>query len=288
MIGVTPIEATRFSFEAMGVTVELLADASGSEVDAAFADVADEFERLEQVFSRFRPDSELSRLNLQGSATASPELLEVVEAAVAARASSGGRFDPAVHDALVACGYDRTFSQIEDEDDRRPPGQTAPCGGSISIDQARGVITLGRGARIDLGGIAKGYAVDRACDLLGSVSPCLVNAGGDLAVRGLLTGDPWPVGVETAGEPLTLGLASGALATSGCDYRRWRRGGEEMHHLIDPTTGRPAVTDLLRVTAAGRTAVEAEIRAKCLLLAGEQDGPRGGESIGHPQRPDHP
>lgn len=269
MKSAVPHAPARFTFRAMGIQVELLAERSGPAVEAAFAAVVEEFERLEQIFSRFRPESELSVLNREGRAVVSGELFDVLESALEARESSGGRFDPTVHDALVSCGYDRTFGEVSAHDPG-PAGEPVPGGGVVALDRQRRLVELGTRARIDLGGIAKGYAVDRACDLLAETTPCLVNAGGDLAVRGGLAGGPWPVGVEATGESVTLGLGQGALATSGSDYRRWRRGGVEMHHLIDPRTGLPARSDLLRVTAAGTSAVEAEIRTKCLFLAGER------------------
>ncbi|MHB8470804.1 MAG: FAD:protein FMN transferase, partial [Gaiellaceae bacterium] len=97
-----------------------------------------------------------------------------------------------------------------------------------------------------------------------TAGPCLVNAGGDIATRG----GAWPVGVETAGEPLTVELRDAGLATSGRDRRRWRRDGRELHHLIDPRTGEPAETDLLRVTVIAPDAIEAEVAATSLFLAG--------------------
>ena len=101
----------------------------------------------------------------------------------------------------------------------------------------------------------------------GDDGPCLVNAGGDIAVRG----GAWPVAVS---DDLTVELTRGAIATTGRDRRRWRRAGEEYHHLIDPCTGRPAETDLLGVTVVADTAVEAEVLAKVAFLGGEVDVPR--------------
>ena len=98
-------------------------------------------------------------------------------------------------------------------------------------------------------------------------SDTAVNAGGDLAVRG----GAWPVGVA---EDLTLELSHGGIATSGRDRRRWRRDGEELHHLIDPKTGRPAESDLLRVTVVAGSAVEAEVLAKAAFLGADVDVPR--------------
>ena len=261
----------RRTFRAMGTEMELLveADSAAGALEAA----EQEFHRLEALLSRFREDSEMSRLNRDGALDAGPDLCRVVELALAARERTGGRFDPTVHDALVAAGYDRSFEQID-------PRCQAPClapgvaGGAVSIAGTR--IELSPGVRLDLGGIGKGYAAERAAEILATAGPCLVNAGGDIATRG----GSWPVGVETATEPLTLELSRGGLATSGRDRRRWRRNGRELHHLIDPRTGAPAETDLLRVTVIAPDAVEAEVAAKSLFLAGAERAAREADGAG--------
>ena len=255
----------RRSFNAMGTDVEVLLDAPESATAAAALEgVEAEFERLEQILSRFRPDSELSRLNAAGRLhAASDDLVRVIELALEARAETDGLFDPTVHDALVAAGYDRTFDDIAA--DGAAVVSATRCGGEVRV--VGRTIELEPGIHIDLGGIGKGYAVDRACDLLAPAGPCLVNAGGDLAVRG----GAWPVGVATG---LTLELSRGAIATSGRDRRRWQRGVEELHHLIDPTTGRPAETDLVRVTVVAASATEADVLAKVAFLGAAVDAPR--------------
>jgi thiamine biosynthesis lipoprotein len=255
----------RSSFRAMGTDVELFLDAEPSAAnELALTRAEQEFERLELIFSRFRPDSELSALNREGVLAAGDELVEVTRLAVEARERTGGRFDPTVHDALVSAGYDRSFEEVASDGDS---AARRPCGGDVRIDGRR--IALERGFRLDLGGIAKGYAVDRATGVLAQSGPALVNAGGDLAGRGRL----WPVGVETGDGELTLGLENHALATSGRDRRCWRRGGIEAHHLIDPATGAPAETRYLRVTVTAPTTVEAEIQAKAVFLGAEPEGP---------------
>lgn len=260
----------RHLFEAMGTTVDCLVAADGGEAARALLGVEAELARLEALLSRFRPASQLSELNRAGELDdAAPELVELVEAALAARVETDGRFDPTVHEALVAAGYDRTFAQVAPEGPAAPA--PARCGGGVSVDRDAGRIALEPGARLDLGGIAKGWAVDRACDRLAAVGPCLVNAGGDLAVRGTPPEGSWPVGLETPDGELVLGLEGGGLATSGRDRRRWRRGAEERHHLIDPATGRPGAGDLERVTVVAGSAAEAEVWAKALFLAGERD-----------------
>jgi thiamine biosynthesis lipoprotein len=253
----------RRSFRAMGTEVELLLAAAEGEAATAALDAAErEVRRLERLCSRFDPGSALTELNRTGSLV-SAELAALVRTALAAREQTGGLFDPTVHDAVRAAGYDRSFEAVPPDG----PGRRAaiPCGGEVTVDRDR--VVLAPGVRLDLGGIAKGYAVDRACALLAPAGPCLVNAGGDLAVHGA----SWPVGLE--GGP-TLALAEGAVATSGRDRRRWRRSGEERHHLIDPRTGRPADTVLLRVTVVASTAVEAEVLAKAAFLGAPIDCPR--------------
>jgi len=248
------------AFRAMGTTIELAVEAD----DADFAGAEAEFERLEQIMSRFRPESELSRLNRDGSLEASPELTDVVTLALEARERTNGRFDPTVHDALVAAGYDRTFDELPED------GGAAPipplCGGGVAVDGRR--ITLEPGVRLDLGGIGKGFAAEHVAEALAVSGPALVSAGGDVAVRGVPSAGAWAVAVD---ETLTLGLERGGVATSGVDRRRWRRGGAWQHHIVDPSTGRPARTDLVRVTAVGADAVDAEVLAKTLLLGGSAE-----------------
>ena len=249
------------TFRAMGTTIELHVEAD--DATAAFDAAEAEFERLEQVMSRFRPDSELSRLNDAGSLEVSSDLAEVVELALAARERTGGRFDPTVHDAVVGAGYDRTFDELPParDGDARP----APCLGDVAVAGRR--VSIAPGFRLDLGGIGKGYAAERVAELLALAGPSLVSAGGDVAVRGVPAEGIWPVAVD---DELTLGLEHGGLATSGTERRRWRVGGAVQHHLIDPRTGVPARTDLVRVTAIGRDAVDAEVLAKTLFLDGSR------------------
>jgi thiamine biosynthesis lipoprotein len=268
----------RHVFRALGTECELLLDVDpGPDAVLALATAEGEIRRLERLLSRFRPDSELSRLNEAGELEAGDDLLAVVRLALEARERTGGRFDPTVHDALVAAGYDRSFDDLQAGGACSPP---VPAGGAVRVQGRR--IELEPGVRLDLGGIGKGYAVDRAVVRLAGVGPCLVNAGGDLAVAGVPPGGVWPVGLETPAGEITLGVAEGALATSGRDRRRWRAGGEERHHLIDPATGRPAESDLVTVTVAARTAVEAEVAAKALFLAGERDAAAEADVLGFP------
>jgi thiamine biosynthesis lipoprotein len=255
----------------MGTTVEIYLEAPPSRFAAGVLEAAvSEFERLESLLSRFRPDSELSRLNRNGTVIAGPDLLRVLGDALDARETTGGRFDPTVHDALVEAGYDRSFELIAPDGTDGPSAPAgARCNGRVDVDRASGRVVVEDGFRIDLGGIAKGDAVERVGDLVAEAGPCLVNAGGDLSARGTPRAGFWPVGVETSEGVISLALRSGALATSGRDHRRWQVGARECHHLIDPRTGKPSQTDILRATVFAADASAAEVQAKNLLLAGE-------------------
>jgi thiamine biosynthesis lipoprotein len=267
------------TFRSMGTDVELLLDVDDPEsAAAAFADAEHEFGRIEERFSRFRSDSELSQLNRSGTAPVSAEMLSLLETALDGRQRKGGRFDPTVHDALAASGYDRSFEQIDAAShDPEPAGRPAACNGTVTIDRAAGTVALAAGVRIDLGGIAKGHAADRVAGRLARTGPCLVNAGGDIAVAGHPPGGVWNIGVPTGDGEITLALVSGGLATSGRDRRSWSRAGEHRHHLIDPSTGRSSTSDLMRVTVVGRSAVDAEILAKHLFLMGSEAAARTAE-----------
>jgi FAD:protein FMN transferase len=265
---------TRRRFRAMGTDVELLVEAPEASRSLAAAEA--EFHRLEALLTRFRPDSELSRLNAAGSLAAGPDLLRVVELALAARDRTGGRFDINVHAALLAAGYDRSFELLS-PDDGCPLEQAHASHGRVEI--ADRVIVLRDGAQLDLGGIGKGYACERAAEILATAGSCLVNAGGDIATRDGV----WTVAVETPDGPLALELAgSSALATSGRDSRRWRRAGRELHHIIDPATGEPSSSDLVRVTVVARDAVDAEVTAKALFLAGSDAARREADALAIP------
>lgn len=270
----------RFAFASMGTEVAVLARL-GREGEAGAA-VQQLFTRWDDTLSRFKPESELSRLNAVPGTwfVCSPLLLHVLEASLDWARRTGGSFDPAVGASMVAAGYDRTFSGLPAD---RPAAAPRPAGGwrAIAIDRDR--VRLPEGAELDFGGIAKGMAVDAAMAELGGLGlDCVaVDAGGDLRVAGLPPGESsWTIAVETPGGDVNIALAAGALATSSVLGRRWRMGGEEMHHLLDPKTGRPAAAGVLSVTVAAPRCEEAEVAAKTALLLGDRAGRLHLESLG--------
>jgi thiamine biosynthesis lipoprotein len=128
-----------------------------------------------------------------------------------------------------------------------------------------------------LGGIAKGWTVDRVSEELKNTSGFAVNAGGDMFLGGNRTdGSLWSVGVADPLHPAlnltVLELTNCAVCTSSTTRRNWRRGGVYGHHLIDPRSGKPAVSAVISATVIAETAVEAEIIAKTALILGPIEG----------------
>jgi len=265
-------------FAAMGTQFEFVVEATPQAAAQPIADAEGVVHALEARLSRFRPDSELSLLNRAGRARASKDLYVLTQLALDAREDSGGRFDPTIGTAVAAAGYVHSFDDMPADvgPTRRPVRHTR----GVEIDGANGTITLDAHVALDLGGIAKGYAAEMAAEILVDAGPCLVNAGGDIALRGAPTSGAWSIGVETPEGDLTLALRDGAVATSGRDRRNWRSEGRLQHHIIDPATDQPARSDVLRITVVAGNAVEAEAHATALFLVGSADAVDEAEALG--------
>jgi thiamine biosynthesis lipoprotein len=266
----------RWTSSVMGTTLQVVAPIDAPDAGPIVTALFDDWDRR---LSRFRPDSELTRLNRSAGrpVEVSPTLLAVLRAAIAAAHATGGLFDPTVGPRMIALGYDRTFVELPaDSAAGRPLGPwTAGGWRAIEIDARAGTVRLPVGTGLDFGGIAKGMAVDAALDRLeaAGIGPAAVDAGGDLAVRGIPAGrDGWQIALsEAAGGP-EVTIASGGLATSATTRRRWRVDGTERHHLVDPRTGLPAVSGLRSVTVVATSARIAEVAAKVALLLGHEGG----------------
>jgi thiamine biosynthesis lipoprotein len=238
---------------------------------------------LEALWTRFREDSEISRLN--GAAPrpvrVSPETIELVRRSLEGWRATSGAFDPTILGDLVALGYHSSFERLEEE--APPPPFPRRRGGAagVVVDQRNQTVRLPEGAAIDPGGIGKGLAADIVAEKMleaGARGVC-VNVGGDLRVAGRPpTPAGWTVGVDDpfGGPPLTtLTLQDGAIATSSRLGRTWMRSGVLRHHLLEPATGEPASTRLAAVTVVAGRGWWAEVLAKAIFLA----GPTGGVAL---------
>ncbi len=231
----------------------------------------------ENRFSRFRTLSELSRLNAASgrSFRASPALFPLVELALALAERSEGRFDPTVLPALDAAGYDRSFELVDGASKSRRASRRHFTWRDVELDPETRTITMPLGCGIDLGGIGKGWAVDRLAAILGN--PCLVNGGGDVHAGASFDGEtPWLIGIAEPFDPehdvAILALQNRGVATSSTLKRRWLADGLWAHHLIDPRTGRPSDSDAVQVTVIAPTTTEADYHAKVALLQGTEGG----------------
>jgi thiamine biosynthesis lipoprotein len=185
---------------------------------------------------------------------------------------------PAVLEALVAAGYSGSFDQmpLTQASNGHENHQLLPLK-NIQYSQKEHSICLPVGLSLDFGGVAKGWAAHRAMNRLKNYGPALVNAGGDIAISGLLLGgEPWLVGIDDPFHPGTnlgtLRLGRCGVGTSGKDYRHWMQGEVRKHHIIDPRTGEPAETDILSTTVIAPTILDAEMAAKVILILGSQAG----------------
>jgi thiamine biosynthesis lipoprotein len=270
----------RHRFNAMGTTVTvLLPKARGAEATR----VERLFATWQAICTRFDPLSELSRLNAaRGEPIVVGELLfHVLSTSIQAASATDGLFDPTLLRSLEAIGYDRDFEVIAAGVPTRstPSGAVPATGGwrAIRLDPERRTAQLPVGVGVDLGGLAKGMAVDAAIVDLAArgVEVMAVDAGGDLAVIGQPPGaEAWSISIEAPGQPRTISLRSGALATSSIARRRWRQGTLERHHLIDPRTGLPSTVELYSASIAAPSCAQAEAAAKAAFLLGLVDGSR--------------
>ncbi len=243
-------------------------------------------ELLEDCWSRFRPDSELNRLNAAaglGPMPVSSDLLNLVLHMKHAWQLSGGLFDPTVLQAVRALGYDADFDEVVARDaltgvDEATLG-TTPGMAAVTFDPHAGTVSLPKRVGIDPGAIGKGLAADVvAAELMSAgAAGVLVNLGGDLTFEGVTSdGSPWTIAVQDERispdrSDRTLRLLEfprqtrhAGVATSTTLKRRWAQG--RRHHVIDPRTGNMSASDLVQVTVAADRAWQAEITATAALL----------------------
>jgi thiamine biosynthesis lipoprotein len=279
-------------FGAMGTTVHLIGVAAsecGPEVVQLLEAAEARVHHLEAQWSRFRPNSELSRLNERaGTPTVvARDTYELVAAAVAGWSRTGGLFDPTLVDAVEAAGYERSFETLPTDRPaalltHRPRYEaSAGCGG-IGLDPDALTVCLPPGTRLDLGGIAKGRTADLVvADLAAAgLDGACANLGGDVRVWGRGPGNAcgldgaWRIDIQDPTAPSVplalLEIDDGAVVTSTRLRRRWLVDGVEHHHLIDPRTGRPAFNGWAQVSVVAGSATDAEVLAKALFLAGPQ------------------
>ncbi|MGO8956014.1 MAG: FAD:protein FMN transferase [Streptosporangiaceae bacterium] len=276
-----PTDTAAESFEVFGTTAVLVVSeprALGRArqlTDRVLAEV-------DQACSRFRPDSELVRLNAAAGlpVDVSPTFAELLAAAIRAAQLTDGDVDPTCARALTGLGYDRDFTEVRAAGDglAGPSGLVGPVPGwrNIQLDSERRRVWLARGAQVDLGATAKAWASDKCAEQIARELDCgvLVSLGGDVAVAGPPPDGGWRVRVtddhaaSAAAPGQTVAISSGGLATSSTTVRTWTVGGRRVHHIIDPSTGEPARSCWRTVSVAAASCMDANIASTAAIIRG--------------------
>jgi thiamine biosynthesis lipoprotein ApbE len=269
-------------WEALGTSV-VLRVGDPDALARARATVESELAAIDLACSRFRCDSELSRVNARAghSTHAGPVLMEALEVALRAAECSDGDVDPTLGRSLELAGYDRDWSLLVPATGQpeAPPAITVRLRAGwreIVLDRARCSVRLPAGIKLDLGASAKAWAADRAAAAAAGVVGCgvLISLGGDIATSGSAPDGGWQIRVtddhrsHPSAPGQTVSIRSGGLATSSTTVRRWSHDGHTMHHIIDPRTGAPAGGPWRTVSVAAATCTDANIAATAALVRG--------------------
>jgi thiamine biosynthesis lipoprotein ApbE len=268
------------SWKALGTSVHVLTTERDVRGRATTA-VREVLEDVDEAYSRFREDSELSRLNANGgrAVRVSPLLATAIDAAVRAAWLSGGAVDPTIGQAIRVAGYDDDFARVAG--DRGPVTLRAwrvPGWEAIRFDRHSRTVRLPAGVELDLGSSGKALAADLAAaaakNAVGT-GGVLVSLGGDIATAGEPPTGGWRIlvaedsRVEPDGDGEVICVPAGGVATSSTTVRRWSRGGDILHHIIDPATGMPTSGPFRTVTVVAATCVDANIASTAAIVRGE-------------------
>ena len=249
---------------------------------AARAAVEEVVAAIDDAASRFRADSELSRLNASPDrpVRVGPLLARAIDEALRGAMLTGGAVDPTVGTAVRLAGYDADFASVPAEGEPlRLVANRIPGWHAVQLDRAGRTVRVPRGVELDLGATAKALASDLAAQAAlraAESGGVLVSLGGDIAVAGEPPAGGWAIqasedsAAELSDSEETVSITSGGVATSGTTVRRWVRGGSVLHHIIDPATGLPAATCWRTATVAAGSCVDANIASTAAIVLGER------------------
>jgi thiamine biosynthesis lipoprotein ApbE len=264
---------------ALGTSAQLVVT-DPSLLEVARAEVERVLAEIDLAASRFRDDSELSRLNAAAGSwvAVSPLFVQALRVALDAAQWTGGLVDPTVGAALVELGYDRTFAQVAAADGPlRVVATAAPGWQHVELEPDRARVPAG--THLDLGATAKAFAADLAASAAADACGCgvLVSLGGDIAVAGESPTAGWPIAIDDVTDlslpadgdaAHVVAIRDGGLATSSTCARRWQRGGVELHHLLDPRSGSPAAGPWRTVSVTASTCVLANTASTAAVILG--------------------
>jgi FAD:protein FMN transferase len=278
---VLPRPLTTFSLRALGTTA-LVVVAEPDALPSARGTLLRELRAVDLACSRFRPDSELVKLNEAVGAPrrVSPVLWDALAAALETARATGGLVDPTIGKAMRLAGYDRTFSRLALRDGSLVVANFVPCGrwAEIELDPGSRTVRLPAGVELDLGASAKALTADRvAREISDSTNTAvLVSLGGDISVAGSAPEGGWVVALAEDHSlppdevPTRVSIESGGLASSGIRVRRWRTASGEQHHILDPRTGRPARSRWTTVTVAAASCLDANAASTAAIVLADK------------------
>ncbi len=251
-----------------------------SHLTAAKKAVDEVVDAIDAAASRFREDSELSRLNSrpETDVVVSPLLADAIAVALRAARMTDGAVDPTVGFALKRVGYDRDFSAVPAHGKAiRAIATPIPGWRAVEFSRRSRLVRLPRGVELDLGATAKALAADMAAEAAGLAigGGALVGLGGDIAVAGECPPGGWQIQVsEDSSAPVdeseeTVSITSGGIATSSTLVRSWSRGGRVLHHIIDPASGLPTTGPWRTATVAAGSCVDANTAATAAIVLGK-------------------
>jgi len=278
------------SWRALGTLVQLVVTEPRALAEARRLLEAD-LAAVDLACSRFRADSEICTLRaVRGpratrgpqatvSQQVSPLLAEAIAVALRAAELTDGDVDPTVGAAMSAVGYDRDFEEIQRAGQTEQPVtvRTVPGWREVRLDGR--TLTMPEGVQLDLGATAKAWAADRSAARIARQAGCgvLVSLGGDIAVAGSAPEGGWRIRVQdVTGSPdeppegpyALVAIRDGGLATSSTRARRWQRGGDVLHHILDPRTGLPAEPVWRTVSVAAGTCADANAASTAAVIRG--------------------
>jgi thiamine biosynthesis lipoprotein len=278
-----PVTLGSCAWEALGTSV-VLRTCDPAAATLARVAVEQELAGIDRACSRFRADSELSRVNARAGrwTQVSRLLLEAVQVALRAAELTDGDVDPTVGLALELAGYDRDWRLLDSpcaQPEAAPEITLRACCGwqTVALDRASCSLRIPAGVRLDLGASAKAWAADRACTAAHRACGCgvLLSLGGDVTTAGQAPDGGWRVRVtddhrsDCSAPGQTISICAGGLATSSTAVRRWSHAGHTMHHIIDPRTGAPVRDSWRTVSVAAANCTDANIAATAAIVRGQ-------------------
>ncbi len=265
------------SWRALGTLVQLVVTDPAALAEARRL-LTDDLAEVDAACSRFRADSEIRALQDGRPARISPLLAEAIAVALRAARLTDGDVDPTVGAAMSAIGYDRDFEQVKQYGPKIGlTVRAVPGWREVHLEGQS--LTMPAGVQLDLGATAKAWAADRSATRIASRLGCgvLVSLGGDIAVAGPAPDGGWRIRVQDvtgapedppAGPYALIAIRDGGLATSSTAARRWRRGGDVLHHILDPRTGLPAEPVWRTVSVAAGSCADANAASTAAVIRG--------------------